>query len=296
MATQMVDFGNGVKATGKITQIPYETVGRSEEWADNRIAATDIYGRWEDLLSLELKPGDPMSRLAGYLDGWSGSYYIRTASLTREEGNIGHYHISLVRCDKGKNKPFNVTWDVSMEEVQKKLITHPIFEDKPDVRNQIMMWEDTIKAERVKYDKDGKPTYYYQTADMIVQGQIVPIKVTSKEAIAYMDAVMAGIETYNLYLPIIVKTSQYLELPGVDYDADSHIAEGGTISEFTKEDEIGRFSQDLEMKIAGFTKGLWFKSGDKFTMQSDGTWTRTETWTYTNDTRHDWIYTHQFKA
>lgn len=295
---KMEDIGNGVKAAGKITTIPYETVGRSDEWADNRVATVDIVGAWRDLSALSLKPGDPMSRISAFVDGWNGNYFIRTASLTREEGNIGHYHISLVRCDKGKNKPFNITWDVSMEEVQKKLITHPIFEDKPDVRNQIMMWEDTIKAERVKYDKDGKPTFYYQTADMIVQGKILPVRVTSQEAISYMEAVMAGIETYNVYLPIIIKTSQYLELPGVDYDSDSHIANGGTISEFSKEDEIGRFASDMELKISGFSgdKGLWFKSGDKFTMQSDGTWTRTETWTFTNDVKHKWIYTHKFEG
>lgn len=285
-----------IKYFGKIGELPWETVDRSDEWSENRVAQISIVGKYADLKAKNVKPADSASVINAFMDeDLDSQYYIRTVSLTREDGDVGRLNVSLVKCPDGKNKPFNVQWDVSMEEVQKKLITHPIFDEDKECRTIIHQWEETVKAQRVLYNKDGKPTFYYQTADQIVQGQMFPIKIENEYVKAYCNAVTAGIETYNVYLPIIVKTSQYLELPGLDYDSESRIVESGTISEFSKEDQIGRFDGNMEISIAGFDdreKGLWFKSGDKFTQGSDGTWTRVETWTYTNDTRHKWIYTH----
>lgn len=274
---------------GRMASGAFETVGRAESWAEQRVAQVNVVGRLDQLGGV--KPGDSMASHASWFDGkLDGNYYVRTVNLSSPDGVTGELTLSLLLCAAGKTKPYNVTWDVTMEEVQMRLINHPSIIANADI-DVLLMWEDTPKGRRVKKNGDALE-YWYEEYVGSASGVVSYKQVTGEWNIAYCAAVTQGIETYNKYLPVIVKNSYYLELPGVDYDLNTHVVTGGTISEFTGAGEIGRFSEP-EMTVRGYTQadGVWFKNCDKFTSGADGTWTRTEGWVFTNDPRHRWIYT-----
>lgn len=268
--------------------VPFETIGRSEQWAESRVLQCSIVGK-TDRLRDRVKPGDPISVLSGWLgSGWHGNYYVRTVTLAEEEGEMSTLTVSLVLCKQGKKKPYNETWEVSMEEVQKKLISHPKIVEA-GVVDDLFKWEETPKRYRTSVDKNGKIHYWFATGEMNGDSPVLK-EIEDEWALAYIAAVTAGIETFNMYLPVITHVSSYLELPGVDYDSQSHQVTGGTISEFSGKSLIGNFDEP-KLVVEGYTNGRWFKSKDTYSQNSDGTWTRTEQWTYTNDTKHAWIYT-----
>lgn len=282
----------GANIIGRMVNGPFETVGRSESWAEQRMTAVQVVGKYADLKDT-VKPGDDMKAFPKWFDGKAGNnWFVKTIDLTSPDGVTGELRLSLVNCPDGKTKPYNVTWDVAMEEVQMKLINHPSVLNNCDI-DALVAWLDTQPGMRVtKDEKTGKIAYQYlkyEETDGVLSYK--PEKITGEWNIAFCDAVTQGIETYNKYLPVVTKNSYYLELPGVIYN-DAHVITGGFITGFTGPNAIGKFSEP-PISIHGYANGngLWFKNCDKFTSQPDGTWIRTEGWVFTNDPRHKWIYT-----
>lgn len=281
----------GANIIGRIKRGPFETVGRSESWAEQRNMTVNIVGKMMDLQG-RVKPGDAMSSFPNWFDGSEGAnMFVKTVDLTTPDGVTGEMQLALINCPEGKTRPYNITWDVSMEEVQMKLINHPSVLENCDIE-VLIAWLDTPAGARV-YNKNGKLTYrYLEYADNGNGGLTYePKDVTGDWNVAFCNAVTQGVETYNKYLPVLTRNSYYLELPGVAYNVN-HVITGGTITQFTGPKAIGKFS-DPPINISGYTSGdgLWFKSVDKFTSQLDSTWVRTEAWVFTNDKRLRWIYT-----
>lgn len=283
---------------GQISRTPFETTGRSESWAEQRTVTATVIGQMKDIAD-KVKPGDSMAQFPNWFGGaFNSQYYVKNLDMSSPDGVTGELKLSLVKCGQGKFKPYNITWEVSMEEVQMRLINHPMIIKYGD-RSALLKWEDTPKGQRVvEKKKNGKPTgeYEYQYRDKwnSSKGMWDMETIEGDWNIAYCDAVTQGIDTFNKYLPVITKNSFYLELPGVSYSQD-HVVTGGTIRDFTGADVIGKFNVP-ELKVAGYIDnkdGVWFKNGDKFTSQADGSWTRTESWVFTNDPRHMWIYTNK---
>ena len=269
----------------------FSTVKRSVTTTDSRRLTVEICGDYQDLASQKCFPGDnPPSASWGSGEDVTG-YRVESATLEREDGKRGILTINLVKA-KGSDAEINVTYDIEMQEVQKKLRTHPKLA-KAGALEQIWGFENLDPQLRVtKWDGDGKPTeFQYMPTD-----GTSPVVMDNIGAIAYAKAVTAGIETYNVYLPVISKTSTFLRMPGVTFDEDTHEITGGTLNKYSKFSEIGYFTNP-PINIEGYTNendGLWFKSVDKYTQQANGSWTRTEQWVYTNDTDHDWIYGKEF--
>ena len=285
----------GPNIAGRLTKGPFETIGRSESWAEQRSVSTTVVGMLKDIADA-VKPGDSMAKHASWFDGaYNSAYFVKNLEVSSQDGVTGELKLSLVKCPVGKTKPFNIVWDVSMEEVQMKLINHPDVIKNCDIE-KLLLWEDTQKGRRVKYDsKKNEFKFYYDLFDYSSGAgfvQVESIEVEGDWNKAYCLAVTQGIETYNRYLPVITKTSSYIEISGANYTED-RIITGGTIKDFTGADTIGHFNAP-ELKVAGFINGkdgVWFKNCDKYTSQADGSWTRTEGWVFTNDPRHMWIYT-----
>ena len=277
---------------GRIAGAPFETVGRSESWAEQRVATVRVVGKY-DQLEGKVKPGDCMADFSGWFGNASSSqYYVRTADLRSPDGVTGELQLTLLKCADGKNLPYNVTWDVSMEEVQTRLINHPKVVENCDI-DILLAWEETPKRMRVAKDDNGELKFYYIIGTYSATGEPDVYAVEGDWNIAYCKAVTQGIDTFNRYLPVVTKNSFYLELNGLDYN-DEHQITGGTVKNFTGSDKIGSFGEP-DLKVRGYSSenGVWFKSGDKLTSQADGTWVRTETWVFSNDPQHKWIYTGQ---
>lgn len=288
--------GTGKLIVGKIASGAFETVGRTESWAEQRTITAHIVGQYSDLDN-KVKPGDSMADHAGWFGGkLNGSYHVKTVDLTSPDGVTGELNMSLVICPKGKFEPFNTTWDIGMEEVQMKLINHPDVLKNCDI-DVLLKWEATPAAFRVKKEKkkDSEKSelkFYYYNAASDGNGGWQTLPVNGEWNIAYCKAVTQGVTTYNRYMPVITRNTQYLMLPGVTYNEASHQIEGGTLSKFTGANQIGRYNEP-PMNISGYdsSAGAWFKSVDKFTSGADGTWTRTESWVFTPDKSAKWIYT-----
>lgn len=278
---------------GRAERGGFETVGRRQSWAEQRVSTATVVGKVEDVFD-KAKPGDSMANHAAWFGNkFNPNYYVRTVEESSDDGVMATVSLTLVKCPQGKTKPYNVTWEVGMEEVQMKLINHPLVLENCDI-DKLLMWEDTQKGRRVEKDKDGKLTFFYDEYDysggagVIINRQ----KITGEWDIAYCKAVTQGIETFNRYLPVITKNSSFLEMPGANYSQD-HIVTGGTISDFTGSDTIGHYDAP-DLKVAGFIDGkdgVWFKNLDRYTINADGTATRTEGWVFTNDPSAKWIYT-----
>lgn len=253
---------------------PFEQEKVDYSWNDHESLVGTIVGDYDYLRRKNILPGS-LAKDAG-LDSLNNYWYVRTVDISREGANVGVMTLNCVYCPKGATTPYSVTWEVAMEEVQKALITHPMFRDEAEAIEQIRGWERyrTISANATK-----SGGFYYMNG-------AVEKKVEDEKALKYCHAVSEGIETYNLYLPVISKTSMYLRLPGVTYAPDSNSVTGGSVD---CADKIGKFDTP-DVKVDGVSGGKWFKSRDTYTQAADGSWTRTEQWTYTNDVKHSWIY------
>lgn len=280
---------------GQISRTPFETTGRSESWAEQRTVTATVIGQMKDIAD-KVKPGDSMAQFPNWFGGaFNSQYYVKNLDMSSPDGVTGELKLSLVKCGQGKFKPYNITWEVSMEEVQMRLINHPMIIKNGNV-DVLLKWEDTPKGRRVEQKKNGELEFFYIEPDYSQGAGLMEKKVPIEGDwnIAYCKAVTQGIETYNRYLPTITKNSYYLELSGANYNTD-HVITGGTIRDFTGQGTIGHFDVP-ELKVAGFINnkdGVWFKNCDKYTSQADGSWIRTEGWVFTNDPRHMWIYTNE---
>lgn len=278
---------------GRIKQQAFETVGRRESWAEQRIATVNIVGT-KDKVAGKVKPGDNANVIDEATGGFNSDYFIRTVEESCDDGVTYNATLTLVKCPDGKTEPYAISWEASMEEVQTPLINHPMLR-KEGIIDQLYKWEDTSPGRRIGNDKEGNLIFYYDETEYSgTQITLNRKKITNEWNIAYCKAILGGIKTFNRYLPVITKTSTYLELKGIRYD-DDRIPQRGNIEDFSGPDTIGHFD-DPDIKIEGYKSGkdgVWFKSMDRYVINADGTATRTESWVFTNDTSANWIYTNQ---
>lgn len=218
------------------------------------------------------------------------NYRVKTIQCSREDGGIGVLMISSVYCVNPR-KPYHVTYSVDMVEVQKSLKAHPRIRESMSALAEIQKWEATPEAVRTVFKGGSLDTleakYYADLSNPDISNLR---KIKDEDALKYIKATVSGIESYNVYLPVVTKTSLYLkEPPGTSQDDDTHELKGTL--DFSK--GIGLWDDDFDFTVAGYddsSDGRWFKSKDSYMQLADGTWQRTEEWTYTNDKKHDWIY------
>lgn len=268
--------------------VPFETVSRSESYGEQRTAKITVTGRYGDLLDKGVMPRSKIGELSAWADVAENEWFVRSVNITREEGNVGVMEVDAIKCLGGLYKPFAITWDVSMDEVQRKLIQHPAIRANADL-DELFKWNETPSAYKVKTKSNGEIGYYYATGRVAAGGYAEVKEIKNEYGKKYCKAVMAGIETFNDYMPVMTKTSTYLALQGVNYDDSTGLMKDGTITEFSEDGKVGSFDTP-DLVVSGYTTGVWFKSKDALTANADGTWTRTEQWTYTWDTDHKWIY------
>ena len=166
---------------------------------------------------------------------------------------------------------YDISWDIDMREVQRSIKQHPKVLADSTALSIIQLWEQTPEA--VRYD--GAHFYYYAVSGGVQASTLTQV---SDNSVAYdcLAAIISGIETYNVYLPVVTKTSRYIAPM--------------TSSTFPYDGKLGKYDTPA-VKPSGYDgANRWFKSGDKYSRANNGTWTRTEEWTYTDDTTHSWIY------
>lgn len=251
-------MGAAVRYIGQIEKSPMESVMRVESYGESKVCETEITGIYDDLEN-QIIPGCRIPQQ--YLKTISGSdYFVKEVTLSREDGNVGVAHVKFVKC-ASPTEPYSVTFEVAMEAVTMNLISHPKIQEDEKALEEIQRLEAMMPEERIEKESEF----------------------TSEMAKKYIAANKAGITTYNKYLPIVRKTSLYLRLPGGLYNADGQCT-GGTILV----DGIGKFGSPMIL-VSG-AQGDWLKSRDTFSLNSDGSATRNEEWTLSDDTKHKWIY------
>ena len=200
--------------------------------------------------------------------GWG----VKTSTVTSDGAGVGTLRLSLVQIASA-DTAYDISYEIDLSEVQMSLKKHPSLDAA--AISIIQQWEATPEAVRV-YGSGSSIgfRYYAMDATTAKQGALTAVDTKSK-AYDYLYALASGIETYNVYLPVITKTSHYLTLSTTKID----VSKLGTFD--SPPITVGSYSSDSK---------YWFKSADKYARANDGTATRTEQWTYTNDTTHSWIY------
>lgn len=285
------------KATyiGKFDKGTFPTESRTLQRSDNRTLDVEIVGLYSAMERIvkQKGPGDDASELVAQteLDDFS-KYRVRTLSLSRSSGDIGTLRATLVYV-KDPKKPYHITYSVDMQEDSRALLTHPRFRRNNDCMQYIRKWNDTAEGKRVKWGKTREEDeFYYFDPD---ESSTAPDdykykKIEDADAKRYCRAVLAGIERYNVYLPVVTKTSLYLKHPpGAKQDEETHELDG-TI---TFSDTIGKWDHDFDFELEGYEdteKQGWFKTKDSYSQNSDGTWQRSEEWVFSDSKTHKWIY------
>lgn len=286
-------MGHDIYPNGGAWPIPQ--AGRSRTIAENdtlNVITVGDYDGFRDRIGLDIRPGSYFAIGDESIGVPDGGFAIRTVTLRRDESygsgliakHVGVLELALVHVT-GPYDPFEVTVDVDIREVGKGLITHPDIQGDGVALNQIRLWNETPEGKRVSY-VGGMPIFRYyepksEDADGEESGTLKPVD--NENAQKYLLALTAGIETYSVYLPVVTRIRRFVRLPG---DGGS-----GTIT-LPYNADLGGFVDASEVPEcpAGFETGLWFKSADRYSRASDGVWTQTEEWTYTDDSTHDWIY------
>ena len=286
-----------IKLYGSINKGGHPIVSRSVQRAENCTMEVQILGKYNDLEDIVINKdiGDDAGILSRNTEGDSFmGYKIKTLSVSREEGEIGILSASLVKASS-LTKPFHVTYTVDMIEDQRPLLRHPYFSKDPEsketreVLTEIRLWMDTDPGVRIHVNSEGAYDFKYLVWDNGLQKSYLK-SVSKDKAFKYCLAYVAGIEHYNVYLPVVTKVSLYLkEPPGGSQNKDTHEL-SGTV-EFSN--TIGKWDDDLDFTIKGYEDNAnqgWFKSQDSYTQNSDGTWQRNEQWTFSDSKTHKWIY------
>lgn len=256
-------FNNGTKTRAFAEQGTYEV---------------EVTGDFATLRGKQPQPGDSIDSSDaanwGLFDAGSGnSWGVKNSTLSNDGAGIGTLRISVVLL--GADGSYDTTYDVDMREVSKSIKTHPAVLNSTGAIDEIQQWEATPEAVR-KYSQGGviKYRYYKRSADDI-EGTLTDV--TNAEAIACIKAMDSGIENFNVYLPVITRVKHFLKLV--------------TTTGIAYSNKIGHFDSP-PITLSGYpdTGSNWFKSADKISKANDGSVTRTEEWTYTNDTTHSWIY------
>lgn len=261
----------------------FETEERSVSVSEMRTQTLVGVGKYDDLTGLALRVGASVPTFLNPRSVGGGNLYIRNYKIDRMDGEMGRITVECVEA-KSTNRPYHQTVDIDIAQVEKKLVNHPLMKDAKTQR-QIRMFDQT--EANMQFSDEGEPQTMYDltTGDPLD----APVLLTDANAIKYAKAKLIGVDSYSVYLPVVTRVSQYLELPGVNVD-QSDMSVSGTANP----QGIGKLGEfdggNVPIKISGFSGGLWFKNGDKFQQNANGSWTRTETWTYTNDKRTEWIY------
>lgn len=289
---------------GRIELLPLETPTRTLTRFAEKTMTSEVVGDYDDLVDVlrirEIAPAAFFPTIKGEFN-----WYIKSVEITREDANTGIAKVVLVNCPNGPSKPYSWEWSIGIEEVSMKLISHPRYRDNIKAQNTIQRWEETDPQWRVRAkSSEGTVAYDYcymarsqdesgasaegaERYDPDDDSSPFVVVITDEVIKDYCSAVLAGIETYNKYLPVVTKTSNYLKVPGADYDEDGR-CEGGVVTGF---EGIGKFdTPDLTAEGYPGQGNNWFKSKDSYSINTDGSATRTESWTYTDDTRFSWIY------
>ena len=284
---------------GNIEKGSHVGMVRSVSRSDNTTLEVEVVGKYDVIENavLSMTIGDTIDSLIKDKKGDTFAHYrIKNISCSREAGNVGIARVSMVYA-QSKDDPYHVTYVIDIVEVQKSLKSHPYLTSDHDAITQILMWEAT--PESMRYGSDNSPNNQssirnqssssndieYTYTDASTQEMLIPV--TNSKAKEYCSAVMAGIETYNEYYPIVSKTSLYLRKPpGVSQNDKTHKL-SGTLK---YSEGIGTIDKSMDFNISGYTDGIWFKSKDSYSQNSDGTWQRTEEWTYSPDNKFSWIY------
>ncbi len=289
---------------GQVTKIPFETNVRNETFGEAHVIEVEVFGKWDDLVD-QIVPGRQMP--ANYLSSsMPPSMYVKSVQLSRDDGETCLARVQLVQCPDGAKKPYGETWEVSMEAVSHRLLRHPLFAPYGTVQDWIMKWEDTparLKTYAYKDGEEAKTGFQFEDTDgdsSYDPDGVVRLtrpKMSSDAGrvfAAYCEASLSGIDGYNEYLPVVRHTSQYLRLPGADYDDRTGVCVGGKVSGL---ESVGTFDEPgLTLAGARFSDGMWFKSRDTFAVNADGTATRSEEWTFFRDKTKLWIYSEDPKA
>ena len=280
-----------VQKYGVISRASHPVVTRSVQRSDNTTLEIQIVGDYNSLENTILSKavGEDVGLICGDTKGDNfAGYRIKSLSATREDGEIGVLSASLVKCDS-VGKPYHVTYSIEMQEDQRSLLRHPLFKDNDEAIEQIQYWNATNPGARVKME-EGKLKFFYQKYSGSASGAMDEYEVTNEAAIKYCTAVFKGLETFNVYLPVITKTSLYLkEPPGSTQDDVTHEI-SGTVEYSTN---IGKWDDSFGFVLEGYEttdKQGWFKSADSYTQNSDGTWQRVEMWVFSDSKEHSWIY------
>lgn len=294
---------DGVVQYFKKGQSKFETEGRSVSVAEFNTQTVKAIAPYSWLLNQRLKGGDPIPAFVEQGTVSFGTLYIRDYRIDRLDGNMGQLTINCVEA-ANLTSPYNVTVDIDLAQVEKKLINHPLL-NSVTTQFQIRLFEKT--EENYQYDENGNPQCMYRLTDETTGSGgssgnddsssatggkagdplVAPVLLTDEWAIKYAKAKLIGIDSYSIYLPVVTRTSQYLALPGVNINR-SNMSASGTANPSGIQN-VGDFDTP-PINVAGFLEGEYFKNGEKFTQNANGSWTRTEAWTYTNDLRADWIY------
>ena len=249
-------FSNGVKVRA---------------YAESNTAEIEIVGEFNSIT--QPKTGQWLkAEYADYLPPLDSglSWAVQNSTLTGEEAGMATLHVSCIGVNS-LSGAYDISWDVDMREVQRSIKQHPKVLGDSTALSIIQLWEQTPEA--IRYD--GAHFYYYAVSGGVQASTLTQV---SDNSVAYdcLAAIISGIETYNVYLPVVTKTSRYIA-PMVS-------------NRFPYDKKIGRYDHPTVCP-AGYAGGhKWFKSGDKYSRANNGTWTRTEEWTYTDDTTHSWIY------
>lgn len=290
---------------GAIVNGSHPVESRSVSRAENCTMDVQIVGDYNNLESIVRirGVGDDASAICTNTEGdFFSGYKIKTLSVSRETGGIGVLTASLVKAGS-MSDPYHVTYSVDMVEDQRTLLRHPTFKDKPAVMKIIREWNDTPLGTRVQVTESGEVKFYrnevvIDKAEYDGEGNITKIEevsvecnvITDETAIKYCKAVTAGIENYNVYLPVVSRTSLYLKQPpGLTQNDDTHKL-SGTLEYSTN---IGKWDDGFGFIIDGFEtneKQGWFKSKDSYTQNADGTWQRSEEWVFSDTKENAWIY------
>ena len=260
---------------GKRTGYPLTT--RTWTRADTNTLEVEAQGDYDTLDGFGIKPGVWFGGGSEKL-GIAPNFGVKSASLTRDDGGIATLRISLVKISF-PSSPFSTTYDIDMQVDQRDLKGHPyIVAGGNTTRNQINLW--------IQGGQLWKPSLgpYYLAQGSASEPLGVETALTDERAIKYANAVIAGLESYGVYLPVVTKTSNYINLPGT-------VDAGVTPKTVSYDDKCGKF-EIPPITLSGYPRSRlhWFKSSDKLTRSNDGSWQRTESWTYTDRTEHSWIY------
>ena len=206
----------------------------------------------------------------------TSDYAVESSRLDPAGGGMGKLTIVAVRTPTAAETSAAVrsTLRIGMEEVQYDLEDHPYL---AGARATILKWLATDETVR-----EANGNYYWQSPDGAKHA------IADATALKFIAAYMAGIRHFVRYYPVVDRISTWRAPPGMTQAGRSFT--GGTPL-FSA--GLGGYD-DPPATLSGYPAGNWFKSGDNWEENGNGTWTRREQWTYTPEAKtgtHGWTYT-----